>query len=60
MPFVILRTRSSGASVCVDGPNNLLEYLRSNCRSKEDPQSGARPFKFSWLHHNERYRGGIE
>jgi len=60
MPFVIVRTRASGAGVCVDGPHALLKHLKSVCQTKEDKALGYKCFKFSWLHSSEAYRGGVE
>eukprot|EP00123_Amoebidium_parasiticum_P015098 comp22784_c0_seq2/m.35674 comp22784_c0_seq2/g.35674 ORF comp22784_c0_seq2/g.35674 comp22784_c0_seq2/m.35674 type:complete len:257 (-) comp22784_c0_seq2:142-912(-) len=60
MPFVIVRTRASGAGVTVDAPNVLLKHLKSVCTTKEDKAQGFKQFKFQWLHSSESYRGGLE
>ncbi|KNC85135.1 hypothetical protein SARC_02659 [Sphaeroforma arctica JP610] len=60
MPFVIVRTRSSGAMVTIDAPQILLKALKSLCITKEDKELGYKPFKFSWIPPREAYRGGLQ
>lgn len=60
MPFVIVRTRASGAGLTVDAPQTLLKHLKSVCATKEDKAQGFKAFKFQWLDSSESYRGGLE
>lgn len=60
MPFVIVRTRASGAIVTVDAPQALLKHLKTVCVTKEDKELSYKPFKFQWIHASEAYRGGLE
>jgi hypothetical protein len=60
MPFVIIRSRSSGAIVTIDGPQILLKHLKAVCVTKEDDSTNYKPFKFQWLHASESFRGGLE
>lgn len=60
MPFVLVRTRASGAIVTIDAPQVLLKHLKAVCVTKEDENIGYKSFKFQWLYASESFRGGLE
>eukprot|EP01134_Creolimax_fragrantissima_P007503 CFRG7503T1 len=60
MPFVIVRTRSSGAMVTIDAPQVLLKHLKTLCVTKDDKELGYKQFKFQWIPAREAYRGGLQ